>query len=74
MSGAVLAHLPLLTVPQRLMRDFRRLKADPPQGVDASPNPDNIMQWSAVILGPEDTSWDGGSPRFRPLLHPPLRA
>jgi len=43
------------------MRDFRRLKADPPQGVDASPNPDNIMQWSAVILGPEDTSWDGGT-------------
>lgn len=43
------------------MRDFRRLKNEPPHGVDGSPNPDNIMVWSAVIFGPEDTCWDGGT-------------
>lgn len=47
--------------PQRLMRDFKRLQQDPPQGVNGSPNPDNIMLWNAVIFGPEDTPWDGGT-------------
>ncbi len=42
------------------MRDFKRLRNDPPQGVNGSPNPDNIMQWNAVIFGPDDTPWDGG--------------
>jgi hypothetical protein len=45
---------------QRLMRDFKRLRNDPPQGVNGSPNPDNIMLWNAVIFGPDDTPWDGG--------------
>lgn len=43
------------------MRDFRRLQQDPPQGVNGSPNPDNIKLWNAVIFGPEDTVWDGGA-------------
>lgn len=43
------------------MRDFKRLRNDPPQGVNGSPNPDNIMLWNAVIFGPEDTPWDGGA-------------
>ena len=43
------------------MRDFKRLQQDPPQGVNGSPNPDNIMMWNAVIFGPEDTPWDGGT-------------
>lgn len=42
------------------MRDFRRLQQDPPQGVNGSPNADNILRWKAVIFGPEDTPWDGG--------------
>lgn len=52
------------------MRDFKRLRQDPPQGVNGSPNPDNIMLWNAVIFGPEDTPWDGGTfqSRARPLL------
>ena len=45
------------------MRDFKRLQQDPPQGVNGSPNPDNIMQWNAVIFGPDDTPWDGGDGR-----------
>lgn len=49
---------------QRLMRDFKRLRQDPPQGVNGSPNPDNIMLWNAVIFGPEDTPWDGGKTSF----------
>lgn len=51
------------------MRDFKRLRQDPPQGVNGSPNPDNIMLWNAVIFGPEDTPWDGGTLQARQPLH-----
>lgn len=46
------------------MRDFKRLQSDPPQGVNGSPKSDSIMLWNAVIFGPDDTPWDGGSARF----------
>jgi len=45
---------------KRLVNDFKRLQQDPPIGVNASPDPNNIMQWTAIIFGPEDTCWDGG--------------
>eukprot|EP01138_Halocafeteria_seosinensis_P009871 gb/GECG01010082.1/.p1 GENE.gb/GECG01010082.1/~~gb/GECG01010082.1/.p1 ORF type:complete len:174 (+),score=34.26 gb/GECG01010082.1/:1-522(+) len=47
---------------QRLIRDFKKLTADPPTGVNASPvSQDNIMEWQAVIFGPDDTPWEGGT-------------
>ena len=49
---------------QRLMRDFKRLQNDPPQGVNGSPKNDSIMLWNAVIFGPDDTPWDGGSSQW----------
>ena len=45
---------------QRLVRDFRTMQADPPAGVDASPDPNNILQWRAVIFGPDGTIWEDG--------------
>jgi hypothetical protein len=33
---------------RRLMRDFRRLQSDPPQGVTGAPMDDDIMKWTAV--------------------------
>lgn len=46
---------------RRLMRDFRRLQQDPPQGVTGAPLEDDIMKWNAVIFGPDDTPWEGGT-------------
>ena len=46
---------------RRLMRDFRRLQNDPPHGITAAPLEDNIMQWDAVIFGPDDSAWEGGT-------------
>lgn len=46
------------------MRDYKRLQQDPQHGINGAPNPDNIMKWNAVILGPEDTPWDGGEWKF----------
>ncbi|PSC72517.1 ubiquitin-conjugating enzyme E2 2 [Micractinium conductrix] len=45
---------------KRLIRDFKRLQQDPPEGVNASPQAENIMRWNAVIFGPDGTVWDGG--------------
>ncbi|CAI7730660.1 unnamed protein product [Closterium sp. NIES-54] len=46
---------------KRLMRDFRRLQNDPPGGIIGAPQDNNIMLWTAMIFGPDDTPWDGGT-------------
>ncbi|KAJ0988055.1 hypothetical protein J5N97_006411 [Dioscorea zingiberensis] len=46
---------------KRLMRDFKRLQQDPPAGISGAPQENNIMLWNAVIFGPDDTPWDGGT-------------
>uniref|UniRef100_A0A2K5LU15 Ubiquitin conjugating enzyme E2 B n=1 Tax=Cercocebus atys TaxID=9531 RepID=A0A2K5LU15_CERAT len=45
---------------RRLMRDFKRLQEDPPVGVSGAPSENNIMQWNAVIFGPEGTPFEDG--------------
>ncbi|PRP86933.1 ubiquitin-conjugating enzyme E2 2 isoform 1 [Planoprotostelium fungivorum] len=49
---------------RRLMRDFKRLQTDPPQGVSGAPLETNLMKWNAVIFGPDDTPWEGGTFRL----------
>jgi len=49
---------------RRLMQDFHRISRDPPEGVSAAPCPDNIMQWNAVIFGPEQTPFEDGTFRL----------
>lgn len=46
---------------KRLIRDFRKLQTDPPYGVSGAPVQNDIMRWHAVIFGPEDTPWEGGT-------------
>ncbi len=48
------------------MRDFKRLQKDPPVGIQAAPLDNNVMAWQAVIFGPDDTPWEGGT--FKLLL------
>ncbi len=36
---------------KRLMLDFKRLKNDPPIGINASPIDDDLLLWEAVIFG-----------------------
>ena len=45
---------------RRLMRDLKRMRTDPPEGVAAEPFNNDIMQWNAAIFGPEDTPWEDG--------------
>lgn len=46
---------------RRLIRDLKKLQTDPPQGVSAAPKQDDIMNWTAVMFGPDDTPWEGGT-------------
>eukprot|EP00588_Corethron_pennatum_P004828 CAMPEP_0194283932 /NCGR_PEP_ID=MMETSP0169-20130528/26454_1 /TAXON_ID=218684 /ORGANISM="Corethron pennatum, Strain L29A3" /LENGTH=154 /DNA_ID=CAMNT_0039029639 /DNA_START=245 /DNA_END=709 /DNA_ORIENTATION=+ len=46
---------------RRLLRDFKRLQHDAPSGVTGAPLDNNILNWEAVIFGPDDTPWEGGA-------------
>jgi len=46
---------------RRLVRDFKRLQSDPPQGITGAPFEEDILRWHAVIFGPDDTPWEGGT-------------
>jgi len=46
---------------RRLFRDLKKLQSDPPQGISAAPVQDDIMSWTAVMFGPDDTPWEGGT-------------
>jgi ubiquitin-conjugating enzyme E2 A len=46
---------------RRLINDFKRFEKEDSNGIFASPLTNNIMVWEAVIFGPEDTPWEGGS-------------
>ena len=37
------------------------MQNDPRNGVDGAPMDNNIMAWQAVIFGPDDTPWEGGT-------------
>ena len=53
MSGLPLAK-------KRLLKDYKKIENEPPIGIYAAPNEDNIMKWRAVILGPDGTDWKDG--------------
>lgn len=42
------------------MLDLRKLQQDLPESICASPVDSDIFQWQAVILGPDNTEWEGG--------------
>jgi hypothetical protein len=46
---------------KRLMRDFKKMLTDNNTGVSAAPVDSNIFQWQAVLFGPGDTPWEGGT-------------
>lgn len=45
---------------RRLLRDFKKMTADAPCGISAAPVGDDLFHWSAIVLGPMDTPWEGG--------------
>ena len=50
---------------RKLLQDLQRIKKNNDQGIDATPDEDNLMLWEAVIYGPIDTIWEGGTFRLQ---------
>lgn len=46
---------------KRLMKDFEKVKGENDEDIIASPNENNIMNWTAVMIGPKDTIWEEGT-------------
>jgi ubiquitin-conjugating enzyme E2 A len=42
---------------RRLLKDMQAIRNDKDEGYAAVPFQDNLLMWSAVIYGPEDTIW-----------------
>lgn len=45
----------------RITNTTKRMQLDAPSGVSASPLPDNVMTWNAVIIGPAETPFEDGT-------------
>ncbi|KAH3675076.1 hypothetical protein WICMUC_002908 [Wickerhamomyces mucosus] len=48
---------------RRLIRDLKRIQQDPPDGVSATPQSDNVML-CAIIIGPAETPFEDGTFRL----------
>lgn len=49
-----------LDAKKRLMKDLKSIQTNCPEGISAHPREDDLLHWTAVIFGPEDTAWEGG--------------
>lgn len=45
---------------RRLLRDFKKMTMDSPEGISAAPVGDDLFKWSAIMLGPQNTPLEGG--------------
>ncbi|KAG1930662.1 ubiquitin-conjugating enzyme E2 [Pimephales promelas] len=69
------------TALKRLMAEYKQLTLNPPEGIVAGPvNEENFFEWEALIMGPEDTCFEGGVfpailsfPSDYPLSPPKMR-
>lgn len=49
------------TAHRRLLMEYRALTNNPPDGITAGPvSEDDLLQWEALIQGPEGTPFEGG--------------
>eukprot|EP00999_Lentomonas_sp_LEN2_P001381 NODE_2417_length_575_cov_124.787946_g2367_i0.p1 GENE.NODE_2417_length_575_cov_124.787946_g2367_i0~~NODE_2417_length_575_cov_124.787946_g2367_i0.p1 ORF type:complete len:150 (-),score=30.01 NODE_2417_length_575_cov_124.787946_g2367_i0:37-486(-) len=44
----------------RIAKETQKLQSDPPPGISASPDPDNMRYFRVVVAGPKDSPYEGG--------------
>merc|ERR1711976_217491 len=47
-------------LPRRIIKETQRLLSEPAPGISASPSEDNMRYFHVVILGPEQSPYEGG--------------
>jgi ubiquitin-conjugating enzyme E2 A len=51
---------------RRLMKDLKKIqKEQNDDSITAIPDEDSIFNWTAIIMGPDDTEWEGGIFKLR---------
>ena len=51
---------------RRLMKDLKKIQEETNfDSISAIPDDDNLFKWTAIILGPEGTEWEGGVFKLR---------
>ena len=45
---------------KRIRKELELIKNDPPSNCSAGPDDDNIYCWTATIIGPTETVYEGG--------------
>mmetsp|Transcript_6665 Transcript_6665/g.6227 ORF Transcript_6665/g.6227 Transcript_6665/m.6227 type:complete len:144 (-) Transcript_6665:71-502(-) len=45
---------------RRLITDYKKMMKLDNFSIHAEPDENNMLEWYAVILGPDDTDWEGG--------------
>ncbi|KAK9908470.1 hypothetical protein WJX75_008412 [Coccomyxa subellipsoidea] len=48
-------------LPRRIVKETQRLMSEPAPGISASPCEDNLRYFNVIILGPQNTPYEGGS-------------
>lgn len=52
--------MPVTQAHRRLLRDYKKLTAQSPDGIAAAPVGDDLFKWVGIIIGPQGTAWEGG--------------
>lgn len=45
---------------RRLLKDLQKIQKEEDNGINATPQEENLFTWEAIIEGPEKTPWEGG--------------
>ncbi|BDA45024.1 Ubiquitin-conjugating enzyme E2 N [Coccomyxa sp. Obi] len=67
-------------LPRRIIKETQRLLSEPAPGISASPSEENLRYFNVIILGPQNTPYEGGTfklelflPEDYPMAPPKVR-